>query len=246
MALLVLSVIPAGAGDSDTVASGRGDLRVSLIKGPVFLLTRGSFEWVPLVEGALLKEGDRVRTGRDARLEILLPDSTILRFADQTHFHVALFDVLAQSEQGNVKIKLVLGRIWANVRKKLGIASSFEVSSEHAIAGVRGTIYRMNVYDDTSVLVRTYDGEVYVKEGEGRIEEPAPSTGPPTRIAGPSRIPGPRKVSMEEWLYIIKSMQQIVVNADGTPGVPRAFDEAEDRNEWVDWNKKRDNIVWDG
>jgi hypothetical protein len=114
--------------------------------------------------------------------------------------------------------------------------------AENSVAGVRGTVYRMDVNEDKSNLVRVYDGTVHVS---GSAEAPPPPQapaviGPPTKIEGPKSIPGPRVVTMEEWVYILKSMQQIVVRPDGTAEKPKDFKPEEDRDPWVDWNKARD------
>jgi hypothetical protein len=95
---------------------------------------------------------------------------------------------------------------------------------------------------DQSALVRVYDGEVSVSGGTAAagVQIPAPIYTKPHKVEGPKPVPGPRKVTMEEWTYIIKSMQQIRIGADGVAEAPRDFTEAEDRNDWVDWNKKLD------
>jgi len=72
------------------------------------------------------------------------------------------------------------------------------------------------------------------------VAPPVAPVGPPTKVEGPKPVPGPTKVSMEEWVFIVKSMQQIRIGADGAAEEPREFTAAEDKNDWVDWNNERD------
>ena len=62
----------------------------------------------------------------------------------------------------------------------------------------------------------------------------------PIRVLGPHPVAGPHAVSMEEWTYIVKSMQQIIIRPDGTPTKPMPFLAGEDLNDWVRWNQERD------
>jgi len=53
---------------------------------------------------------------------------------------------------------MVFGKTWANVSKFLGEKGRFAVSTRTAVAGVRGTLYRMNVNKNNSVVVKVYWG----------------------------------------------------------------------------------------
>lgn len=221
---------------------GKGEAKVNFLAGSVQVIPEGEKQWHPLKVKDALRGGDEVSTGPNARLELVLPDNSYVRFADHTHFKISQVNYAEESKPKNVRIHVVIGRTWANVSGAFRENSSFAMSCENAVAGVRGTIYRMNVNEDKSALVRVYDGTVSVTGG-GKTIEPPEKIGPPEKIAGPKRIPGPTKVSMEEWTFIIKAMQQIVIRGDGTPEKTRDFTEAEDRDEWVDWNRLRDSQI---
>ena len=244
--ILILTIFAVGNGWAKrpvAVTISKGDARVALIEGTAELMPAGETMWKPLEVNTMLKNGDQVKTGPLSRMELILPDSSRLRFADTTRFRLMNIDVIAKTAERNVKVHVMLGKTWANVSKTLGVKSSFELSSENAVAGVRGTVYRMNVNDDQSALVRVYDGNVAVSGGGESLPEkglPSPIFTTPQKVEGPKPIPGPKKVTMEEWVYIIKSMQQIRIGTDGTAEKPRAFTEEEDRDSWVDWNRERD------
>ncbi len=218
---------------------GHGEAKVNLLEGLAHVLPVGKKAWRSLGVRDMLRGGDEVNTGSKARLELVLPDYSTVRFAGNSHFKILQMEVGDQAVPANIKFHLAVGKTWANVSRAMGRGSQFELQCENAVAGVRGTIYRMNVEVDKSALVRVYDGWVHVSGGGPAVELPT-MIGPPKKNAGPKPISGPKKVTLGEWLFIVKSMQQIRIAADGTAEKPRDFTEQEDRDDWVDWNRSRD------
>lgn len=218
----------------------KGEAKITVLEGTASAVCPGQKTAVKLKIGNILKPGCEVSTGDKSRMELLLPDESIVRFSENTRFRILQVANNGASAKRDVKIFMSVGKIWSNVRKALGSKGGFEISCENAVAGVRGTVYRMNVEDDKSALVKVYDGEVSVAAAAAAKEQKAPLTGPPKPIAGPTAVAGPKPVSMEEWVYIVKSMQQIRIRSNGTAEEPKDFKEEEDRDEWVDWNKSRD------
>jgi hypothetical protein len=233
---------PAEAKRVATLDIGKGSATVSFLKGSAEILELGKGPWNYLKLNDALEEGDQVRTQEGAQMELRLADGSRLRFAGNSEFKVVRMEAGGPSAPRDVNVHVTLGKAWASVAKTIGVKGNFELASDKAVAGVRGTVYRMNVEQDRSALVRVYDGTVHVTGGGKAAEAPKP-IGPPTRISGPTPIPGPHKVSMEEWTVIIKAMQQVRIGADGVPEKPRDFTEKEDRDEWVEWNKARDREI---
>ena len=231
--------LPAEAKRTTALAIGKGDAIVNFLEGPAEVLEKGGVTWKPVKIMETMREGDEVRTGKACRMELLLPDRSRARFAENSAFKIVRMEWGGPSKPRDVKIHLALGKAWSNVTQAIGVKGNFSLSCDHAAAGVRGTIYRMNVELDRSALVRVYDGIVYVTGGGKTLEKPLP-VGAPTRVEGPKPIPGPHRVTLEEWTVILKAMQQVSIDADGTAQKPKDFTEEEDRDEWVDWNRSRD------
>ncbi len=158
--------------------------------------------------------------------------------------------VFFDSQEGSrdIKVEVAIGKTWANVRKVYGSKKTFEVASANAVAGVRDTIWRMNVAPDQATMIRVYEGTVEVynpfvkpdykpEEGGFRV---------PREVKGPQEVPPPYKeVSKEEWEEIVLTqMMQVVIPAVGKPEKPTSFQTEEDqREEWVRWNQRRDREI---
>lgn len=198
----------------------------------------------PLVQGEYLTVGDRILTEKNSRIELKLPDDSFIRFDEQTSFVLESSGINPKEKKRNIHLNMILGKIWANVSKRFGRKGRFLVSSRTAIAGVRGTVYRMNVNQDDSVTVKVYSGEVDVsgKAPADAVHQPPPGQ-KPTAIAGPHPVPGPRPVSLEEWTFIVSAMQQIDISPEGKPSRPFRFDRDKDLNQWVRFNLKRDRVM---
>jgi len=224
-----------------TVKMTKGEAQITALKGKVEAVCTGQKDARYLKIHDFIKAGCEVSTGIDSRLEMVLPDKSIVRFSEKTKFKLVQADI-GENGKRAIKISVPIGKIWTNVRKAMpGRDTKFEISCHNAIAGVRGTIYRMDVEVDQSALVKVYDGEVGVAGAPKEPQSAASAIGPPKPVSGPTAVEGPRPVSMEQWVYIVKSMQQIRIASDGQAREPENFTEAsEAEDDWVMWNKTRD------
>jgi ferric-dicitrate binding protein FerR (iron transport regulator) len=118
------------------------------------------------------------------------------------------------------------------VAKAVGGDARFQVQTENAVAGVRGTTFRVDAAHDRSVVVRVYSGTVAV--AGGGVPRPEHQPGEPRH-----QVEGPQEVTREEWERIVTAMMEVRVSSDGQPAEPRAFALAQG-DEWERWNRERD------
>ncbi len=217
---------------------------VTLLEGDASLFKKGVTEPKTLSKGSLLAQGDRVTTGTKSRVEIKLPDKSFIRFDEKTTFVLESVVYDQKTEKKDVNINIILGKTWAKVPKFSGSKGRFAITTKTSVAGVRGTDFRMNVNTDNSAVLKVYDGEVAVsKRLDTKVEKPKATLEKPEPVPGPQPVAGPHPVSMEEWTYIVKSLQQINILPDGTAAKPFRFDIAQDLNDWVRWNRMRNELI---
>lgn len=228
---------------SRTVAieTAAGNAVITMLEGHAFLVKEDLTRIRSLARGDYVSRNDRVQTAKKSRIELRLPDESYIRFDEMTVFVLKSASYDEGKKQRDIDVAMVLGKIWAKVAGFLNREGRFAVSAHTAVAGVRGTTYRMNVNPDKSVVVKVYGGEVEVRGKKTQAAAAqAPIPGGPSVIQGPRPIPGPHPVSMQEWTYIVGAMQAISIQPDGTPSKPFRFSIEADRNDWVRWNMERD------
>ena len=238
--LLSFLIVPC-AGASDKPAAGTAAV-VTMVEGNAQVFSKGAMRGRPLKKGSNLKKEDEIRAGERSRVEVRFPDGTIMRLSEKSRLAMNEVQYDKKTESKNVKVGLSLGKLWAKVKKLVTPDSTVEVKTSNAVAGVRGTVYRVNVEDDQSAMVKVYDGSVYVASPpKGETGQPPTQVQAPVPVPGPHEVPPPyHEVSMEEWHVIVKSMQQISISPDGVASQPQDFDPKADADDWVKWNQERD------
>ncbi len=188
----------------------------------------------PLSVGTGVAQGDQILTQDDSRLELKFSDGSVLRMGPKAKMQLTEAHFGGGPARRKLTAKLFFGNLWAKVTSVIQGEQKFQVETENAVAGVRGTTFRVDAHADKSVLVRVYAGAVAVaknvpvsavgKKGEPRHE-----------------VAGPEEVSRERWEKIVGEQMEIVIAADGTPGEPRQVAEDADKDDaWAKWNQGRD------
>ncbi|MDI6792772.1 MAG: FecR domain-containing protein [bacterium] len=117
--------------------------------------------WIP-VEGkeVLLQKGDRIKVGKeDSWVEVTLPDGSTYRLGDETDAEI---EKLPKGNDDQFRIGISLGKIWSTVKKLTG-GRKFEVATPAAVAGVRGTRFRVDVDENGKTKVAVHEGVVNVR-----------------------------------------------------------------------------------
>jgi|GEM_PF-746525 len=147
-------------------ADAQSSAVISFLKGTAKVMKNGSTEWKPAALGTKLEQGDRLATGAGTQLEIKCSDGNVIRIGDNTEMMLQTIGEDEKTKEKVSSVKIMVGRVWANVAKKIGLVSKFEIHTPNAIAAVKGTVYRADVSDkDTQVNV--YDGTVNLQKSDG-------------------------------------------------------------------------------
>lgn len=183
----------------------------------------GAGKGIPLSKDDAVEVGDFLRV-KKGRLKIVLTDGSVMILEKGTELKISEAE-FSGNERKSVKAFLQAGKIWNKVEKAMS-SGTFEIETDRAVAGVRGTIFRV---DADTILSATGKGKaqkvsvVSVKEG---IVKVTPSKKVITASARAKKkspkgqrheVPGPQEVSVDAWekkFIELQSNQTIAVGVD--------------------------------
>ena len=229
--VVLLAVVLAFAAPSLAEAA-----KVTLLVKPAQVKRKGSAKWVFLNMGDEVREGDSVRTGGGARVELSVTPTRQFRIGQATEILLEGLDESRPQTKFTARIKLFLGRFWGSLRKPLAAHSGerFLVATNTATIGVKGTTFGVD-YDknrkETAVAVVT---------GVVAAQPPPVEAGPPTEVEGPREIAPPQEISREAWTRLVAADQKLIIRPGEIPRTEPLTDE-DKRDPWIAFNIARDN-----
>lgn len=231
LSMLVVSATFITVSALATPAFGLQKVIVTWQKGEASIGLTQKGPWQTLRPGITVTAGSFIKTGKDSRVELTMPDNSVIRLASDTLFELnqALFP---EDKPRMFSSKLFIGKMWAKVNSAFrGRRGTFNTSTYTAVAGVRGTTYNLKTKADKSTEISVYEGKVGV--------------GPPLIVEGGPKeeMAWPKQVSEKKWEEIILGkLQKLYIGPDGKPGKPVSFDPLKEKDEWAMWNQERDAL----
>ena len=153
-------------------------------------------------------------------LKIELNDGSVLALAEGSELKITKAEFEGQERKGDGFFGfLKSGSLWTHVKKAVG-GATFQVETERAVAGVRGTIFRIDA--DAMIkgakvsIVHVQDGVVRVNPSKTLKKQMAKMTKKAAK-KGRTQIAGPSEISADEWekrFVDLQKGQKVVVGVD--------------------------------
>ena len=228
--------------------------KVTFYRGKVMRAASEKGPWKKLKRNKKFYRGDVIKTGDGSRVELKFSDRSIVRLGAKTtlELHEAFFAKKGDTKKVSAVVKA--GRAWANVNKFVGGKSAFDLRSDNAVAGVRGTIFSLGRTSNGGTKVSVFDGAVAVdnspwvqalKARKAKKKAHRRTNRAPIAFGSRKEVSlGLREISKSQWEQMVGKHQTIAIGPDGKKSDVASFDLkdalAGADGEWLKWNQGRD------
>lgn len=137
--------------------------RIEKLIGQAFLQKDGSKVWLQLVPNALIEEKVTIVTMDNSELKLKLDNDISVNIGAKTKVYIESLKSKPKSEVINeAGLKLMFGKLYSNINKKLETGAKYEIKSGSVVAGVRGTRFLVTNLQGGKVEIKVYEGFVVV------------------------------------------------------------------------------------
>lgn len=118
-----------------------------------------------------IRKGDRLRTALRARIELEMPDGTVIKVNENSVFDVREIKTPEKDNEDKMSFTLWAGNIWAKFKKVVSSRQQRQIESPSAVVAIRGTTLEMDVDQSQTTTVSVTEGKVAVtsKDAEGEV-----------------------------------------------------------------------------
>lgn len=137
--------------------------KVLSLKGQAFLQKDGGKSWLQLVKNALVEEKVTIVTMDESEISLKLDNDITVTVGAKTKLYIESLKSKPKSEAINeAGLKLLFGKVYSNINKKLETGAKYEIKSGSVVAGVRGTRFLVTNLQGGKVEIRVYEGFVVI------------------------------------------------------------------------------------
>jgi hypothetical protein len=180
-----------------------------------------------LAKDTAIELEDTIKVADNSSLKFELSDGSTIMLAKNSELKISKADFEGQERKGDGFLGfLKKGSLWTSVKKAVG-GAPFEVETERAVAGVRGTMFRIDadalVKGAKVSIVKVTDGIVRVNPSAALKKQMSKTVKNAGGKGERKQVAGPTEISSDEWekkFVELQKGQQVVVGVD-------MFDQAE-------------------
>jgi len=144
---------------------------VKFVIGNAELQKNQQSSWEKIGLNTNIYEDDRIKTSANSRVELDMPDGSVIRINENSVFNVKEIKTPENDGEDRMSFTLWAGKIWGSFKKIFSDRQERNIDSPSAVVAIRGTTIEMEVDMQLKTTVRVIEGKVGVtsKDAEGEV-----------------------------------------------------------------------------
>jgi phage tail protein X len=214
---------------------------VTFVQGKASIIPQNSSRAAALSANTLVYPGDRLITGDNGIVEIIINRESVIRIGSDSRLGITYFrDKIKGREKTSVEFSV--GSAWVKVKDFGDYFSRLELAMPHAAANVYGAAAcHATVSRDQSSEIVVYDGKAKI---DGKAVAARRAENDSVTKEKESRRPSlGEDLAVKEWALELNAIHALSISGEGRPEAPATVGQKPDTGEWIQWNSERDTRI---